>query len=208
MWGRSSAASLQPAFLGWRCSFFVLRNGELSKYQLDGNWPYQVAIAEAVTIGKANDVVREFCKDLSLAPRSHTFRRDDQWFNVWCFAEEADAKKFMARFGGELIDLDDRPRWPADGSNRWIDAGLSAIVDEFRLALISILFAPREVTGSLYSRGDGQKVGIFVGLECGEGDQSVVNDMFEYAARDDTSVPEPWRVRAPRLPEGASMPSS
>ncbi len=31
-----------------------------------------------------------FCKDLSLCPRGHTFRRDDKWINVWCFAEEAD----------------------------------------------------------------------------------------------------------------------
>ena len=53
-----------------------------------------------------------FCKDLSLCDRGHTFRRDDQWFNVWCFAEEADALKFIARFGGEMIDPDDRPRWP------------------------------------------------------------------------------------------------
>ena len=96
----------------------VRRKGELSKYQLDGNWPYQVALAEAVTLGKANDVAREFCKDLSLAPRGHTFRRDDEWFNVWCFAAKADAEKFIARFGGEMIAVEDRPRWPGKKRNR------------------------------------------------------------------------------------------
>ena len=31
---------------------------------------------------------------------------------MWCRAEEADAQKFITRFGGEIIEPDDRPRWP------------------------------------------------------------------------------------------------
>lgn len=89
----------------------VRRKGELSKHQIDEGWPYQVALPEVVSLGKANDVVREFCKELSLCNRGHTFRRDDQWFNVWCFADEEDALKFIARFGGEMIDVRNRPRW-------------------------------------------------------------------------------------------------
>jgi hypothetical protein len=88
------------------------RKGEMSTFQIDNGWPYQVALPEAVSLGKANDVVRDFCKDLSLCPRGHTFRRDDEWINVWCFAEEADALRFIARFGGEMIAVEDRPRWP------------------------------------------------------------------------------------------------
>ncbi len=87
------------------------RKGELSKYQLDSCWPYQVALRADVTIGKTHDVAREFCKDLSLAPRGHTFRRNDEWWNVWCFATELDAEKFRERFGGEMMDPADRPRW-------------------------------------------------------------------------------------------------
>jgi hypothetical protein len=51
-------------------------------------------------------LVRDFCKGLSLCPRGHTCRRNDERINVWCFAEEADAQKFITRFGGEMIDPD------------------------------------------------------------------------------------------------------
>ena len=65
----------------------------MGTFQIDNGWPHQVALPAAVSLGKANDVVRDFCKDLSLCPRGHTFRRDDQWIgNVWCFAEEVDAQ--------------------------------------------------------------------------------------------------------------------
>ena len=29
----------------------------------------------------------------------HPLRRGSEYINVWCFAEEADAQKFIARFG-------------------------------------------------------------------------------------------------------------
>jgi hypothetical protein len=35
-----------------------------------------------------------------------------EYIKVWCFAEEADAQKFIERFGGEMIAVEDRPRWP------------------------------------------------------------------------------------------------
>lgn len=90
----------------------VRRKGELSTRQLDGGWPYQVALAAKLTTGKNHDVLHDFCKDLSLAPRGHTFVRDSEYTNVWCFGTEADAQKFIARLGGEMIDPKDRPRWP------------------------------------------------------------------------------------------------
>ena len=90
----------------------------MSSYQIDNGWPFQVALDADLTTGKNNDVVREFCKDLSLCPRGHSFRRDDEWFNVWCFADEEDAQKFIAQFGGEVIAIDDRPRWPGKARKR------------------------------------------------------------------------------------------
>lgn len=90
----------------------VRRKGEMRNRDVDIGWPHQVALPANVTSGKAHDVVRAFCKDLSLCPRGHTFFRDNQWINVWCFAEEEHALKFIARFGGEMIAVEDRPRWP------------------------------------------------------------------------------------------------
>jgi hypothetical protein len=87
------------------------RKGEITSWKIDAWWPYQIALRESVTVGKAHDAVREFCNDLSLAPRGHTFRHDDEWWNVWCFAEEEDAQKFQAKFGGEFMEPENRPRW-------------------------------------------------------------------------------------------------
>jgi hypothetical protein len=41
----------------------------------------------------------------------------DVWWNVWCFAEEEDAEKFRARFGGEFMEPADRPRWAGREDN-------------------------------------------------------------------------------------------
>jgi hypothetical protein len=59
----------------------------------------------------------EFCKELSMCSRGHSVFHEDKWFNVYCFAEVADAEKFMQRFGGEKFDPKQRGR----GSNwaRW-----------------------------------------------------------------------------------------
>lgn len=88
------------------------RKGELSKFEIDRQWPHQVAIPASQTTGKTHEALLEFCKPLSLAPRRHTFVRDGQYVNSWCFAEREDAEKFRARFGGEFLDPKDRPKWP------------------------------------------------------------------------------------------------
>jgi hypothetical protein len=40
-------------------------------------------------------------------------RSPDRWFKVYCFAEAEHAAKFMARFGGERFNPDDRGRGTA-----------------------------------------------------------------------------------------------
>ncbi len=64
----------------------IRRKGELTSKGIDNLWPHQIALRASLTTGRENDVVREFCKDLSLAPRGHTFFRDDEYVNVWCFS--------------------------------------------------------------------------------------------------------------------------
>jgi hypothetical protein len=89
----------------------VTRKGELTSKGIDNLWPHQIALRASLTTGRQHDVVREFCKDLSLAPRGHTFFRDDEYVNVWCFSAKADAEKFQAQFGGEYMTPEDRPKW-------------------------------------------------------------------------------------------------
>lgn len=90
----------------------VYRKGELNAKRIDAEWPHQVALRAEATLGARYVSARLFCEALSLAPRGHTFIRDDTYFNVWCFAVQADAEAFQAKFGGEFIAPKERPRWP------------------------------------------------------------------------------------------------
>ncbi len=89
------------------------RKGALNSAKIDRLWPHQVAVPAKRTQGRANDEARKFCEGLSLAPLGHTFMRNDEWFNVWCFSDREDAEKFCQRFEGELIAPADRPKWPS-----------------------------------------------------------------------------------------------
>ena len=87
------------------------RKGELSSVQIDRGWPHQVALPERALPYRDYIAMQLFCADLSLSPRGHTFVRDGQYFNVYCFAERTDAETFRTKFGGEFIDPKDRPQF-------------------------------------------------------------------------------------------------
>ena len=105
-WRRVSAGGAQPG------AAVVYRKGELSKGMMDRQWPHQVALRAMRCHGHNYITIRLFCEPLSLCPRTHSFRRDDDDFIVFCFAERADAERFRDRFGGEFIDPKSRPKWP------------------------------------------------------------------------------------------------
>ena len=90
----------------------VTRKGELSKLEIDRQWPHQVAVEAYRCTGENYIKHRLFCQDMSLCARGHFFYRDGVGFNVYCFAERDHAEQFRDRFGGEIIDPKDRPRWP------------------------------------------------------------------------------------------------
>lgn len=95
----------------------IYRKGELSPAMVDRGWPYQVALPARVSQGGGYQAICAFCNDLSLCPRGHSVFHDGQWFNVYCFAERADAEKLMQKFGGETFDLR-IPTKPAMDSER------------------------------------------------------------------------------------------
>jgi hypothetical protein len=84
---------------------------------LDRDWPHQVALRESLATGKNHKLVEEFCKDLSICSRGHAVFHESEFWQVFCFAEAADADKFQRRFGGEKFD----PNQKGKGSNwaRW-----------------------------------------------------------------------------------------
>jgi hypothetical protein len=82
----------------------VRRKGELSRAAIDRGWPYQVSLPASQVKRPHYEIIQAFCAGLSLCSRGHTFVRGDEWHNAFCFADKADALKFMARFEGEWFD--------------------------------------------------------------------------------------------------------
>lgn len=65
---------------------------------------------ESINVGPGYKVLHDFCKDLSLCGRGHSFKDDErQWWVVFCFAEREHAERFKARFGGEWYEPGSRP---------------------------------------------------------------------------------------------------
>jgi hypothetical protein len=93
------------------------RKGELSPAEIDRGWPHQVALPATVSQGDGWQAIDAFCRDLSRCPRGHSVFHENQWWNVYCFAEAADAEKFRLRFGGEPFN----PKHRGRGANwaRW-----------------------------------------------------------------------------------------
>lgn len=89
------------------------RKGELSPAAIDREWPHQVALPACASRKDGYKTIHEFCAKLSLCPRGHAVFHDGRWYNVYCFADAADADAFMRRFGGERFD----PKQRGKGSN-------------------------------------------------------------------------------------------
>lgn len=83
----------------------------MASADIDRGWPFQVALPERLSCREHWKPQQEFCKALSLCPRGHSFYRDGEGWNVKCFAEHEHAERFRSRFGGELFDASEHPRW-------------------------------------------------------------------------------------------------
>ena len=93
------------------------RKGELSTWSIDKGWPHQVALPNKQVASQRPAIVA-FCSDLSLCIRGHTFVRDSQYVDVFCFSDPEHAQRFSVEFGGEIIHPKDRPRWPGKPSRQ------------------------------------------------------------------------------------------
>jgi hypothetical protein len=92
----------------------VRRRGELTKPQIDRDFPHQIVIRADHYSGSNYRTVQYFCVGLSLAPRNHSVVIDDRWHVVFCFSDKADGEKFKSRFGGEWFSPARRGR-----GHRW-----------------------------------------------------------------------------------------
>lgn len=84
---------------------------DLTGAKIDQGWPHQVALPASFTVPNFR-AIGQFCakENLSLSRLGHSFYRDGQHHNVYCFADPEHAERFRARFGGELIAPKDRPK--------------------------------------------------------------------------------------------------
>jgi hypothetical protein len=81
------------------------RKGELTRRQLDRQWPHHVALSAEKVRGFSNgETVRAFAATLSAAPLTYSLRRgDDAAFVVVCFKDPERARAFAERFGRERL---------------------------------------------------------------------------------------------------------
>jgi hypothetical protein len=98
----------------------ITRKGEMTKVQIDRDWPHQVALQAERSRGSHYTMIRQFCEGLSICARGHTIRHNNNDMAVFYFAEREHAERFQRRFGGEFLDPASRPKWPGS-SKRHID---------------------------------------------------------------------------------------
>src|SRR5882672_9813969 len=75
------------------------RKGALSGSAIDRGWPTRSRYADDCR-GTQYRTAHAFCRDLSLCPRGHSVFHGDEWWEVFCFADEAHAEAFRLRLGG------------------------------------------------------------------------------------------------------------
>jgi hypothetical protein len=90
----------------------VYRKGEMTKAQIDREWPHQVALSAQFVRGHNHTIIDRFCRGLSVCPRHHYYERNGERYVVYCFADRAEAEFFQMQFDGTLMDPTTRPRCP------------------------------------------------------------------------------------------------
>lgn len=89
----------------------VRRKGELSLRKIDREWPHQVALPADDVMGANYMVIREYCRGLSVCPRTRTYWRDGRRYLAYCFATRSDAEHFQDGFNGEFVDPTNLGTW-------------------------------------------------------------------------------------------------
>lgn len=77
--------------------------GQPPRSMIERAHPHQVIVPAEDVGGKKLDFVIVFHAQIDAKQHTRSIRKDDRWYNVYCFAEVGQAKAFQAIFGGEII---------------------------------------------------------------------------------------------------------
>jgi hypothetical protein len=84
----------------------IRRKGEITRADLECDWPHHVALPAEKVFGLTNsELVRSVAASLSTTPLTYTLRRDDLRFVVFCFSKSENAEAFAKRFCGERLPV-------------------------------------------------------------------------------------------------------
>jgi hypothetical protein len=76
------------------------------------SFPYRVCLAEEKCVGAIFEKHREFCRvnGLALSRFGHSVVWQREWYQVFRFAMQAHAERFMQEFGGEPMHPSERSK--------------------------------------------------------------------------------------------------
>jgi hypothetical protein len=78
--------------------------GQASRSLINRELPHRVLVRAEDARGRALDAVYAFHDNRGVPVRSHSLRKDDEWYLVYCFTGRGMAEEFHLLFGGQLLN--------------------------------------------------------------------------------------------------------
>jgi hypothetical protein len=72
---------------------------------IDRDYPFQVAVPAKAVGGKNLALVAVFHAQIGQPQRARSEFENDEWFEVYCFADPQHARSFQAVFNGQFGDV-------------------------------------------------------------------------------------------------------
>ena len=99
---RTPRSDVYPAS---RAKYVTRAPGQASRSLINRELPHRVLVRAEDVRGRALDAVYAFHDNRGVTVRCcHSFRKDDEWYSVYCFTGRGMAEGFHLLFGGQLLN--------------------------------------------------------------------------------------------------------